>query len=103
MRISLDEAVATFKRELPNWWWSITECWVSIHGECAPDWTPGYSEHPDRGIKAVELEIDKPSGPRGKGGNPDPTPAEFIMMLLEKAKTARAAHAPGAEGGAPNN
>jgi hypothetical protein len=86
----MDEAIAAFKRELPNWYWSITECWVSIHGECGSDWTPGYQDHPDFGVKPVELELGKPSGSWGGTGG-DPTPVQFLMMLLEKAKAARAA------------
>ena len=62
--MTLDRAVAIFKYELPNWVWSVTECWVSIRGYCAPDWIPGYQDHEDYGIEQVELEIAKPSGPR---------------------------------------
>jgi hypothetical protein len=89
--MTLDQAMAIFKFELPNWVWSITECWVSIRGYCAPDWIPGYQDHEDYGIEQVELEIAKPSGPRG-GSGPDPTPAEFLMALLDKAKEAKARH-----------
>jgi hypothetical protein len=94
--MTLDEAVATFKRELPNWYWSITECDVSIHGQCGPCATPGYQDRPDYGVEPVELEIYKPSGPRGNWAGvvgDDPTPAQFMMMLLEKAKEACAAKA----------
>jgi hypothetical protein len=91
--MTLDEAVEIFKRELPKWRWSITDSWVSINGYCAPDWTPGYQDHEDYGIEQVELEMNKPSGPRG-GTGPDPTPAEFLMMLLAKAKEVKARHQP---------
>ena len=84
--VTMDEAIAAFKRKFPNWYWSITECWVSIHGHCSPDWTPGHQDHPDRGIKSVKLEIGNRAV--GRKGH-DPTPASF---LVEKARAARAAH-----------
>jgi len=49
---------------------------VSIHGVCGPDWTPGFRDHPGRGIENVELEIGKPSGPWGREGD-DLTPIPF--------------------------
>jgi hypothetical protein len=68
---------------------------MSIHGECGPGWVPGYRDNPefakDSGLKPVELEVGKPSGPWGGTGD-DPTPAQFLMMLLDKAKAVRAAH-----------
>ena len=88
--MTLDEAVAIFKRELPNWWWSVTECWVSCHGTCGPDWVPGYREHEDYGLDPIDVEIDKPSGPRGNGIGDDPTPAQILLVMVEKAKAAKA-------------
>jgi hypothetical protein len=88
--MTLDEAVAAFKRELPNWWWSVAECHVSVHGGCGPGW-PAYQNDPrDEYIDALDIELDKPSGPRG-GEGPDPTPADLIMALIKAAKAARAA------------
>jgi hypothetical protein len=42
--VTMDEAIAAFKREFPNWYCSITECWVSIHGHCSPDSTRKSTE-----------------------------------------------------------
>jgi hypothetical protein len=41
-------------------------------------------------LEPVEVEIDKPSGPRGGTGD-DPTPADVLMALIEKVKAAREA------------
>lgn len=35
--MTISEAVATFERELPGWWWSIGVCSISAHASCGPD------------------------------------------------------------------
>jgi hypothetical protein len=92
--MTLDEGVTTFKRELPNWWWSVSESWVLCQGHCGPDSTPGHEADE---IEIIDVEISKPSGPRGIGGGDDPTPADVVILMLEKAKAAVAAKQPGAE------
>jgi hypothetical protein len=35
--VSLDQAIATFTKTLPGWWFSVGLCHVSADASCAPD------------------------------------------------------------------
>jgi hypothetical protein len=61
-----------------------------VHGNCGPDWIPGYQGDPDYGLENIDVELEKASGPRGGVGE-DPTPAQVLMVMPNKAKAARAA------------
>lgn len=74
--MTLDEAVAVFRLELPDWWWSVTECQISCHGNCGPD----SHRHDDHGLPVIDVEIPKPS-----------TPADVLMAMMAKVKAAKAA------------
>jgi hypothetical protein len=89
-QMTLDEAVAIFKRELPLWWWSVCECQTSVHGNCGPEPQSGYQTPEDFDIEPFDVEIYKPSGPWGDGVGEDPTPAQLLMAMIEKAKATRA-------------
>jgi hypothetical protein len=88
--MTLDEAVAAFKRELPGWFWSVSECSVSVHGCCGADWGSHSYQDGDLDLEPIDIELDKPSSPYRGGDRPDPTPADLIMALIEAARAARA-------------
>jgi hypothetical protein len=96
--MTLDEAVATFERELPGWWYKVIVCAGSAEADCAPDTTPKYLPRPwwpDCGIDVSEArKVDK----RFDGGFSIElrhttehrfTAAEALMALLEEVKKVR--------------
>jgi hypothetical protein len=59
--MTLDEAVATFKRELPGWWWKVMECWQSCEAECGPDTRGPESDRSMRDFPFVfTVELPQP-------------------------------------------
>ncbi len=80
--MTIDEAIAKFRRELPGWWWSIGDCSVSADASCGPELN---------GPDAHLVKIDK----FGKGFDCDlrqsASPIESLLTVLEHAKAAKAA------------
>jgi hypothetical protein len=78
--MTLDEAVTTFKRELPGWWWKVMECWQSCEAECGPDTRGPDSDRSMRDFPFVfTVELPQPA-----------TCAEALLAVLEKAKPRKA-------------
>jgi hypothetical protein len=79
--ISISEAIETFERELPGWWWSLGNCSVSADASCGPD-----RAGPDARLLKDRLFDD---GFHSDLRQPA-TPAEALMDVLDQAKKARA-------------
>ena len=83
--MSIDEAVAKFKTDLPGWWYSLGDCSVSADASCGPD-----RDGPDAGLLLLRLFDD---GFHSDLRQPA-TVQEALLDVLEQAKIARARHRP---------
>jgi hypothetical protein len=83
--MSIDEAVAKFKDELPGWWYSLADCSVSADASCGPD-----RAGPDADLLEHRLFDD---GFHGDLRQPA-TVQDALMWAMEQALEARAKFKP---------
>lgn len=82
--VGLEAAIATFKRELPGWWFMLCECQVSCDATCAPTTDSPHidliEEAGDKFDAGFSVDLRQPA-----------TLADALMSVLEQAKEAIAA------------
>lgn len=83
MTVTLDEAIAKFRAELPGWWWTIGDCSVSADASCGPD-----RNGPDADLLQWKVFDD--------GFHCDmcqpASPVDSLLDVLEQGKAERAKH-----------
>jgi hypothetical protein len=86
--MTLQEAIDEFERSLPNWWWKLISCAVSIEADCAPDVNTDISlaeasKVDERFVWGFTVELRHTE-------KRTYTPAEALMAVMKEAKKARA-------------
>lgn len=81
--MTLDEAIAKFRAELPGWWWTIGDCSVSADASCGPD-----RNGPDADLLGLRVfddgfhcDVRQPA-----------SPIDSLLNVLEQGKAERAKH-----------
>jgi hypothetical protein len=80
--MTLNEAVAIFERELPEWWWTVGQCKVSAHASAAPDYRVSDDQI------ASDKRFDRGFHEDLKHTSQTFTPADALLAVLKAAKAA---------------